>query len=229
MSTDDDGISGMHNAPARRAGDLVGLGEIRQNLHYLERRLSEALSSRDHALTVALASLEKRLDSMNEFRGTLQDQASRFLTRSEWQSVGIARDRDVEDLKLAVSNQRVLTEQNDKQAVHERDSLNSRLDSMNEFRAQLKDQAGTFMLRNEADIHSMAVQSTLRRLELSEIEKISRSEMAVLSDGIDRRLKIVEGKLANWDGRVWMFGAMFTGANIFISWLLSVTGSWHHP
>lgn len=37
----------------------------------------------DRALDLARDSMEKRLEGMNEFRDTLRDQASRFITRNE--------------------------------------------------------------------------------------------------------------------------------------------------
>ena len=37
----------------------------------------------EKATDLARASMEKRLDSMNEFRDTLKDQASKFVTRTE--------------------------------------------------------------------------------------------------------------------------------------------------
>ena len=42
------------------------------------------------------ASLEKRLDSMNEFRNALTDQANHFITRAEY---AINHDRVVDDIK----------------------------------------------------------------------------------------------------------------------------------
>lgn len=48
-------------------------------LYYVERLLAE----RDRALDAAHASMDKRLDSMNEFRDTLRDQAGSFVARQE--------------------------------------------------------------------------------------------------------------------------------------------------
>ena len=38
----------------------------------------------DHALSLAACSLDKRLETMNEFRGAINDQAGHFLTRNEY-------------------------------------------------------------------------------------------------------------------------------------------------
>jgi hypothetical protein len=49
----------------------------------LEDLICARLQAQDKAVELAKNSMEKRLDSMNEFRDTLKDQASRFVTRSE--------------------------------------------------------------------------------------------------------------------------------------------------
>lgn len=41
------------------------------------------MREKDKALTTALESNDKRLDGMNEFRASLNDMASRFVTRAE--------------------------------------------------------------------------------------------------------------------------------------------------
>lgn len=44
----------------------------------------DVIKDRDVALGTALAANEKRLDTMNEMRSQLNDQASKFLTRDEY-------------------------------------------------------------------------------------------------------------------------------------------------
>lgn len=50
----------------------------------------------DKASCLIAAGLEKRLDSMNEFRSTLTDQATHFITRAEYVT---NHDRVVDDIK----------------------------------------------------------------------------------------------------------------------------------
>ena len=45
--------------------------------------LEEKLKSSENALQLARESMEHRLDGMNEFRETLRDQASKFVTKAE--------------------------------------------------------------------------------------------------------------------------------------------------
>lgn len=49
----------------------------------LKEHIDIQLELRDRALMVALASADKRLDGMNEFRQTLSDQAALFMPRTE--------------------------------------------------------------------------------------------------------------------------------------------------
>jgi len=53
------------------------------NLRIEVAKLEAKLHSAEHSLVVAKESMEKRLDSMNEFRDTLRDQAGKFVTRVE--------------------------------------------------------------------------------------------------------------------------------------------------
>ena len=48
-------------------------------------------------VALAHAALEKRLDSMNEFRDTIRDQASGFATKTDY----IYTQKEIEDLKLS--------------------------------------------------------------------------------------------------------------------------------
>ena len=50
---------------------------------FLEKIIDIRFSSIEKAADLARAGIEKRLDSMNEFRETLKDQVSRFITRTE--------------------------------------------------------------------------------------------------------------------------------------------------
>lgn len=49
----------------------------------LRREVNEMLILRDRAVTIAHSNIEKRLDTLNEFRGALSDQANTFISRAE--------------------------------------------------------------------------------------------------------------------------------------------------
>jgi len=48
-----------------------------------DRRYQQQFTDSKEAVDKALESLNKRLDGMNEFRNTLKDQESKYLTRSD--------------------------------------------------------------------------------------------------------------------------------------------------
>jgi hypothetical protein len=60
-----------------------------------------------------------------------------------------AIQRDVETLRASSVRGATLSESNEKTAAVERNTLDKRLESMNEFRAQLSDQTQTFLTRSE--------------------------------------------------------------------------------
>lgn len=49
----------------------------------ISKRVEQRFEQAEHAVTLANTSLEKRLDSINEFRGQLRDQQSLFITKAE--------------------------------------------------------------------------------------------------------------------------------------------------
>ncbi len=181
----------------------------------------EKINARDRALTVAMATMDVRLDSMNEFRNTLRDQAAMFVTRDEYLTAHAAVVRNTEAMRIDLSTSVVRVEQADRAAAVERAQLDKRLDAMNEFRLQLKDQAATLISRSEITALVGSLQADVKRLEIAASEKAGRDDSAAAFDRIDVRLKLVEGKLATWDGRLWALGTIFLMINIFVSWWLS--------
>lgn len=58
-----------------------------------DKQIAIALTSAEKAVTKAEAATEKRFDSVNEFRKTLSDQASSFVTRVEYDTLKERIDR----------------------------------------------------------------------------------------------------------------------------------------
>lgn len=77
---------------------------------YLEARLAAI----DVALNLARRGMESRLEGMNEFRNTLRDQASKFMTRAEYE---ISREKIAEDIKILLSAKDKLEGKASQQAV----------------------------------------------------------------------------------------------------------------
>ena len=100
----------------------------------------DALSTANQNIDSVLAGLDKRFDSVNEFRVQLADQQETF-----------ARKQDLETLVASL-----------KEAVLKAEAQNEkRFESVNEFRAQLADQQATFSRRGETDIQFTALNNKL--------------------------------------------------------------------
>jgi hypothetical protein len=186
-----------------------------------EKLIDEKFRARDLALVVALETLNKRLDGMNEFREALRDQNSRYVARTEYLTTHEALTRSYDQLRIEVTAAGVRVEQTDKAASVDRASLDKRLDAVNEFRVQLRDQTSTFLIRNEYLTAHEAMASDIRRLELSAVGSIGKEDHEKLED----RVKNNETQLANWNGRMWALGTVFLLVNVFVSWYLSAM---HH-
>lgn len=198
-----------------------GLAQVNANMAFLERLFAEKFDARDRALTVALATMDVRLEGMNEIRNSLRDQSALFVTRDEYVTAHAAVVRNTEAMRIELSTSVVRVEQADRASAVERAQLDKRLDAMNEFRLQLKDQAATLISRSEVTTLIGSLQADVRRLEIAGGEKAGRDNSIDAFDRIDVRLKLVEGKLATWDGRLWALGTIFLLINIFVSWWLS--------
>ena len=122
----------------------------------VEDQLNIKISSLEKATTVAAGLMDKRLESMNEFRTQLKDQAATFVPRSEYDNQQHRLDEDVRLLRETRASAEVSSAM-----------LEKRLESMNEFRTQLKDQAGTFFTRNEHEVYMTSVDKDLRMLRES--------------------------------------------------------------
>jgi hypothetical protein len=122
----------------------------------VENQLNIKIAAVERATTVAAGLMEKRLESMNEFRAQLKDQAATFVPRSEYDSVQHRIDEDVRILRETKASSEVSAAM-----------LEKRLESMNEFRLQLKDQAGTFYTKGEHEIYMVSVEKDLRMLRES--------------------------------------------------------------
>lgn len=83
-----------------------------RDLRYTERfkatdeKTGLALTASEKAVTKAENATEKRFDSVNEFRGSLKDQASTLLPRAEAEAKFKAYDDKVEDLKKDIASLR---------------------------------------------------------------------------------------------------------------------------
>jgi hypothetical protein len=80
--------------------NLVTLKEyIDSNVSTLKEYLNVQIEALKHATLIAKESMEKRLDSMNEFRETLKDQTNSFIPRQEYKESIFSLQKQVDDLK----------------------------------------------------------------------------------------------------------------------------------
>lgn len=104
-------------------------------------------------------------------------------------------------------------------------SMDKRLEGMNEFRAQLNQQAATFVRRDMLDAQMSAMNSSSEQDVRLLSERIDRETTSIsaritaLTKTIDDRLKILETASANMAGRLWALGValglLIIVANLF--------------
>jgi vacuolar-type H+-ATPase subunit I/STV1 len=113
----------------------------------LETKLIEV----EKATRLAATSIDKRLENMNEFRASLKDQAALFATRQELVTFKERTEQDIQQLMEG----KVTIDQKinglERTTVAYNASLDKRLETMNEFREALKDQATHFMNKEDSN------------------------------------------------------------------------------
>jgi hypothetical protein len=66
-----------------------------------------------------------------------------------------------------------------------------------------------------------AISAGLQRIELAGAGFPSKLDTLNQFDRADTRIKAVESKISNYDGRLWMLGAVFTIANVILTLIFS--------
>jgi hypothetical protein len=171
----------------------------------------------DRAASVERAQLDKRLDSMDEFRAQTKDQAATFVVRGEYLVAHKSVQQVADQTRVDLSRCAVRVDEFDRAGLVERGKLDKRLDAMDEFRTQSKDQAAQFATRTELAGRSSAMMDDIKKLEASTATMVRKEDQ----DKADTRTVTIENKLANWEGRLWALSAGFLMINVFVSWYLS--------
>jgi len=83
----------------------VQIAVLQNKIEELEKRLIEGVIQRDKAINNAANSVDKRLESMNEFRSQLKDQSSTFVTKEYYDGAHKDLSGQIELLKLYQANQ----------------------------------------------------------------------------------------------------------------------------
>ncbi len=74
---------------------------LQSQINWLDRYFIDQVKSIDAKTALAKADIDTRLTSMNEFRDTLKDQASRFATKVELELNANALDKRIKSIELS--------------------------------------------------------------------------------------------------------------------------------
>jgi hypothetical protein len=118
----------------------VALVNTKDALTTVTSNTREALATANSTIHSALMSLDKRFDTVNEFRGQLADQQALF-----------ARKTDIEQTVLSLKDAVTKAE----------NATEKRFDSVNEFRAQMGDMQATLVRKSEVDIRFESLEKKL--------------------------------------------------------------------
>lgn len=115
---------------------------------------------------------------------------------------------------------RILT----KEAIDKADTnMNTRLEGMNEFRAQIKEQTGTFITYKEIEALKQGMELALKQL-------LEKNDLAIknIDDKFEsktaantKRIEELEKSKNNMDGRMWVIGVVWALILVLVSWYLN--------
>lgn len=123
-------------------------------------------------------------------------------------------------LTSAASQYRALT----KEAIDKADAdMNRRLEGMNEFRAQLDRQAGTFITNKEIEALKAGMEIALKQLlEKNDLALTNLNDkLFSMTNANLKRIEELEKSKNNMDGRLWVIGGAWALVLILFSWYLN--------
>jgi Mg2+ and Co2+ transporter CorA len=119
---------------------IQGMDSIESSIKEVRVEIKDSLLTALSTNATALSSLDRRFETVNEFRAQLSDQQETF-----------ARKSDVESVMMAV----------EKATIKSEAATEKRLEGVNEFRAQLADQQATLARKTEVDIRFEGLEKKL--------------------------------------------------------------------
>jgi DNA-binding MurR/RpiR family transcriptional regulator len=132
----------------------------------MEANIDIKISALKEATVVARNSMEIRLEGMNEFRNQLKDQTATFARIEELR--GCTEDQKLLHITLEHLNGDLRSLESNFNVANA--SLDKRLDGMNEFREQLKDQAGGFFTKPEHEQFAKRIDEDISSLKETRAE-----------------------------------------------------------
>lgn len=111
-----------------------------------------------------------------------------------------------------------------KEAIDKADAdMNRRLEGMNEFRAQLDRQAGTFITSKEIEALKSGMEIALKQLlEKNDLALTNLNDkLFSMTSANLKRIEELEKSKNNMDGRLWVIGVVWALILILFSWYLN--------
>lgn len=111
-----------------------------------------------------------------------------------------------------------------KEAIDKADlDMNRRLEGMNEFRAQLDRQAGTFITNKEIEALKSGMEIALKQLlEKNDLALANLNDkLFSMTSANLKRIEELEKSKNNMDGRMWVIGIAWALILVFFSWYLN--------
>jgi hypothetical protein len=144
----------------------------------------ELAEASQKATNIAAIALDKRLEVLDEFRATLSAQSLNFSTKQEHNSCSSNFTAEIKELRdnsythaeheayaaNVASQNKALADAAEKATIIQAVALDKRLETMNEFRATLSDQAVNFYTRQEHDVWAKGIESDIRVLRETRAE-----------------------------------------------------------
>jgi hypothetical protein len=105
LTADLDGVRAVFDEKVDRVREVADERDRRyeERFRAMDEKTSLALTASEKAVTKAETATEKRFDAVNEFRGTLSDQAANLLPRGEANARFDAYDGKVEEIKKEIA------------------------------------------------------------------------------------------------------------------------------
>jgi phosphoribosyl-AMP cyclohydrolase len=189
----------------------------------------ELAESVQRATDTAAIALDKRLETMNEFRSTMSDQTASFFTRQEHEAWSKGIETNLKELREnsftksehvayergVESHNKALADTQQKATDIQALALDKRLETMNEFRATLSDQAINFYTRQEHDTWAKNIEADLKVLRESHYTK---SEHDSYAHSVEVDLRMLRESRAE-------IGGLAKASQLYLTFVLALAGA----
>jgi hypothetical protein len=151
------------------------------NVRLFESRLetvTERIRAIERATEVAHEALNRRLEGMNEFRRAIEEQSIRLLPRDVYEAQQRAFNGTIESLTTRLAEVEKGTAGLAASVATQNAALEKRLENMNEFRAQISDQAERTLPKQVFDVQHAGV-TKLIEINTGRIGELEKAMAAI--------------------------------------------------